>query len=265
MACTTGRGSWIGSAAHRGPRFEKGDREKALDGSRGVHRPTQPSTAGSRPVLLIQGDDDRKRALFSRPSTSHGGLAERDLPFEELVLPNEIHGFSAARILGASGMRPRAKFSWLAVSVFRSSSGDFAAAAVFALLGAVFKRVLRGSRERVGARRMSRHGRAGARLQTRRPLSGVRRFARAEGLQCDNAGKQQRKVLFGQNLRRAAHLAPPLCAAPRPPCSRQPEVFPLSRRRADSAISAHDDRDQYNIKTHRPPPFDKSFGTHSRS
>jgi dipeptidyl aminopeptidase/acylaminoacyl peptidase len=43
-------------------------------------------------VLLIQGDDDRN-VRFNQTVDLAGRLAQAGVPFEELVLPNEIHGF----------------------------------------------------------------------------------------------------------------------------------------------------------------------------
>ena len=72
-------------------RFEKGDREKALE----VAWNSSPDSAvdgWKSPVLLIQGDDDRN-VQFQQTVDLARRLEERNLPFEELVLPNEIHGF----------------------------------------------------------------------------------------------------------------------------------------------------------------------------
>jgi dipeptidyl aminopeptidase/acylaminoacyl peptidase len=44
------------------------------------------------PVLLIQGDDDRN-VPFQQTVDLARRLAARNLPFEEMVIPNEIHGF----------------------------------------------------------------------------------------------------------------------------------------------------------------------------
>ena len=44
------------------------------------------------PVLLIQGDDDRN-VLFAQTVDLARKLEDRNVPVEELVLPNEIHGF----------------------------------------------------------------------------------------------------------------------------------------------------------------------------
>jgi len=75
----------------QGTRFEKGDRDKAME----VAWNSSPDSAvdgWKSPVLLIQGDDDRN-VRFQQTVDLAQRLAERDLPFEELVLPNEIHGF----------------------------------------------------------------------------------------------------------------------------------------------------------------------------
>ena len=47
------------------------------------------------PVLLIQGDDDRN-VLFDQTVELAHRLLEQQTPFEELVIPNEIHGFLRA-------------------------------------------------------------------------------------------------------------------------------------------------------------------------
>jgi len=72
-------------------RFEKGDRDKALE----VAWNSSPDAAvdgWKSPVLLIQGDDDRN-VRFQETVDLARRLEERNVPFEELVLPNEIHGF----------------------------------------------------------------------------------------------------------------------------------------------------------------------------
>ena len=48
--------------------------------------------AWKSPVLLIQGDDDRN-VQFQQTVDLARRLDARHLPFEELVIPNEIHGF----------------------------------------------------------------------------------------------------------------------------------------------------------------------------
>ena len=72
-------------------RFEKGDREQATQ----VAWESSPdSSVGSwkSPVLLIQGDDDRN-VSFQQTVDLAQRLRAQGVPFEELVIPNEIHGF----------------------------------------------------------------------------------------------------------------------------------------------------------------------------
>ena len=72
-------------------RYEKGDREKAME----VAWKSSPDAAidgWKSPVLLIQGDDDRN-VQFQQTIDLARRLEARDVPFEEMVLPNEIHGF----------------------------------------------------------------------------------------------------------------------------------------------------------------------------
>ena len=72
-------------------RFEKGDREEAL---RVAFESSPDASVDSwkSPVLLIQGDDDRN-VPFQQTIDLARRLRARDVPFEELVIPNEIHGF----------------------------------------------------------------------------------------------------------------------------------------------------------------------------
>jgi dipeptidyl aminopeptidase/acylaminoacyl peptidase len=44
------------------------------------------------PVLLIHGDDDRN-VPFSETVDLVEQLRKRDVPFEQLVFPDEVHGF----------------------------------------------------------------------------------------------------------------------------------------------------------------------------
>ena len=79
-------------------RFEKGDREEALK----VAFESSPDAGVDRwksPVLLIQGDDDRN-VPFQQTVDLAERLRARDVPFEELVIPNEIHGFLRAATWG---------------------------------------------------------------------------------------------------------------------------------------------------------------------
>jgi dipeptidyl aminopeptidase/acylaminoacyl peptidase len=74
-----------------GTRYEKGDREKAMEVAWNSS-PDAQLEGWKSPVLLIQGDDDRN-VQFQQTVDLARRLEERNLPFEELVLPNEIHGF----------------------------------------------------------------------------------------------------------------------------------------------------------------------------
>jgi dipeptidyl aminopeptidase/acylaminoacyl peptidase len=79
---------WTGKPVTR---YEKGDREQALL----VAWQSSPDASidGWRsPVLLIQGDDDRN-VPFQQTIDLARRLEARKLPYEELVIPNEIHGF----------------------------------------------------------------------------------------------------------------------------------------------------------------------------
>jgi dipeptidyl aminopeptidase/acylaminoacyl peptidase len=80
--------AWVGKGAGR---YEKGDREQAMK----VAWDSSPDAAieGWRsPVLLIQGDDDRN-VPFEQTVDLARRLETHHVPFEELVIPNEIHGF----------------------------------------------------------------------------------------------------------------------------------------------------------------------------
>jgi dipeptidyl aminopeptidase/acylaminoacyl peptidase len=75
----------------QGGRYEKGDMEQALK----VAFQSSPVADVARwksPVLLIQGDDDRN-VQFQQTIDLAARLKARHVPYEELVLPNEIHGF----------------------------------------------------------------------------------------------------------------------------------------------------------------------------
>jgi dipeptidyl aminopeptidase/acylaminoacyl peptidase len=72
-------------------RFEKGDHDKALEVAWNSS-PDSAVDAWKSPVLLIQGDDDRN-VRFQQTVDLARRLEEKSVPFEELVLPNEIHGF----------------------------------------------------------------------------------------------------------------------------------------------------------------------------
>jgi dipeptidyl aminopeptidase/acylaminoacyl peptidase len=74
-----------------GSRFEKGDREEA---TRVAWESSPDASVGSwkSPVLLIQGDDDRN-VPFQQTVDLARRLKAQNVSFEELVIPNEIHGF----------------------------------------------------------------------------------------------------------------------------------------------------------------------------
>jgi dipeptidyl aminopeptidase/acylaminoacyl peptidase len=72
-------------------RYEKGDYDKALEVAFNSS-PDAGVDGWKSPVLLIQGDDDRN-VPFQQTVDLARRLEARDLPYEELVLPNEIHGF----------------------------------------------------------------------------------------------------------------------------------------------------------------------------
>jgi dipeptidyl aminopeptidase/acylaminoacyl peptidase len=70
---------------------EKGDRDEAMK----VAWDSSPDSAmdgWKSPVLLIQGDDDRN-VQFQETIDLARRLDARHVPYEELVIPNEIHGF----------------------------------------------------------------------------------------------------------------------------------------------------------------------------
>jgi dipeptidyl aminopeptidase/acylaminoacyl peptidase len=72
-------------------RYEKSDREKAME----VAWNSSPDAlidGWKSPVLLIQGDDDRN-VRFQQTVDLAQRLEARNIPFEELVIPNEVHGF----------------------------------------------------------------------------------------------------------------------------------------------------------------------------
>jgi len=79
---------WLGKA---GGRYEKGDRDAAMrvayDSS-----PVAGIAQWKSPVLLIHGDDDRN-VPFNQTTDLARRLEDRNIPFDELIIPNEIHGF----------------------------------------------------------------------------------------------------------------------------------------------------------------------------
>jgi dipeptidyl aminopeptidase/acylaminoacyl peptidase len=79
---------WLGKP---GVRYEKGDREQAME-TAFKSSPDADVESWKSPVLLIQGDDDRN-VPFQQTVDIARRLEARQVPFEELVIPNEIHGF----------------------------------------------------------------------------------------------------------------------------------------------------------------------------
>jgi dipeptidyl aminopeptidase/acylaminoacyl peptidase len=73
------------------PGFEKGDRDAAMAVAFKAS-PVADLTRWTSPVLLIQGDDDRNVAFHETVDLARR-LDALGAPYEELVLPNEIHGF----------------------------------------------------------------------------------------------------------------------------------------------------------------------------
>jgi dipeptidyl aminopeptidase/acylaminoacyl peptidase len=78
-------------AGRQATRYEKGDREKAMEVAWQASPDAQIDSWKS-PVLLIQGDDDRN-VRFQETVDLARRLEAHNVAFEELVLPNEIHGF----------------------------------------------------------------------------------------------------------------------------------------------------------------------------
>jgi dipeptidyl aminopeptidase/acylaminoacyl peptidase len=86
---------WQQTIADRLPdvskRHEKGDHDAALE-TAWRSSPVADIATWRSPVLLIQGDDDRN-VRFHETVDLARRLEAQHTPFEELVLPNEIHGF----------------------------------------------------------------------------------------------------------------------------------------------------------------------------
>ena len=79
---------WVGKNPQR---YEKGDRDEAMK----VAWESSPDASVANwkaPVLLIQGDDDRN-VQFQETIDLARRLDAKHVPYEELVIPNEIHGF----------------------------------------------------------------------------------------------------------------------------------------------------------------------------
>ena len=81
-------------AEEEGPpltRFEQGDRAAATEQAFRAS-PVADVATWTSPVLLIQGDDDRN-VRFNETIDLANRLAAKGVSYEELVIPNEIHGF----------------------------------------------------------------------------------------------------------------------------------------------------------------------------
>ena len=72
-------------------RFEQGEREKAAEVAFRAS-PSADVATWTSPVLFIHGDDDRN-VRFNQTLDLENRLAARGVAFEELVIPDEIHGF----------------------------------------------------------------------------------------------------------------------------------------------------------------------------
>jgi dipeptidyl aminopeptidase/acylaminoacyl peptidase len=78
-------------AGARTDRYEKGDLDKAMETAFKASPDADIGTWTS-PVLLIQGDDDRN-VRFAETIDLARRLQAKGVDFEELVIPDEIHGF----------------------------------------------------------------------------------------------------------------------------------------------------------------------------
>ncbi|HLZ76707.1 S9 family peptidase [Phenylobacterium sp.] len=75
----------------RSDRYEKGDLDKALETAFKAS-PDADIASWTSPVLLVQGDDDRN-VHFAETIDLARRLQKKGVDFEELVIPDEIHGF----------------------------------------------------------------------------------------------------------------------------------------------------------------------------
>jgi len=80
-----------GGAAKALSRYEQGEYQQALKVA-WESSPDAAMASWKSPVLLIQGDDDRN-VHFDQMVDVVPRLRKHGVPFEEMVLPNEIHGF----------------------------------------------------------------------------------------------------------------------------------------------------------------------------
>lgn len=78
-------------AGHPVERYEKGDWQQLMKTAFEASPDAQIARWRS-PVLLIQGDDDRN-VRFDQTVDLARRLTQAGVPFEEMVIPNEIHGF----------------------------------------------------------------------------------------------------------------------------------------------------------------------------
>jgi dipeptidyl aminopeptidase/acylaminoacyl peptidase len=84
--------SYIGMRLAKQPkRYEKGDMDEAMKVAF-ESSPVATADSWKSPVLLIHGDDDRN-VNFGQTIDLARCLEERHVPFEQMVIPNEIHGF----------------------------------------------------------------------------------------------------------------------------------------------------------------------------
>ncbi len=81
-------GEWFGKP---GGRYEQGDYKQALKVA-WESSPDADIAKWTSPVLLIQGDDDHN-VHFLQTEDVVPRLKKHGVPFEEMVIPNEIHGF----------------------------------------------------------------------------------------------------------------------------------------------------------------------------
>ncbi|HLI18869.1 MAG TPA: prolyl oligopeptidase family serine peptidase [Rhodanobacteraceae bacterium] len=81
-------GEWFGKP---GSRYEQGDYKQAMKVA-WESSPDADMAKWKSPVLLIQGDDDHN-VHFLQMEDVVPRLKKHGVPFEEMVIPNEIHGF----------------------------------------------------------------------------------------------------------------------------------------------------------------------------
>ena len=83
-------------------RYEQGDREAFMKMA-WQSSPDAYISTWTSPVLLIQGDDDRNVAFHQTVDLVRRLKVKGDVPMEEMVLADEIHGFPALRQAGCVG------------------------------------------------------------------------------------------------------------------------------------------------------------------